>query len=44
MVARLRDFDLTTATENEQSTKLWAENWYDGLTYCKYMSLGMLLD
>jgi hypothetical protein len=21
--------------EGDESTKLWAENWYDGLTYCK---------
>jgi len=20
--------------EGDESTKLWAENWYDGLTYC----------
>lgn len=21
--------------DGDSSTKLWAENWYDGLTYCK---------
>jgi hypothetical protein len=24
--------------ECDESTKLWAENWYDGLTYCKCLS------
>ena len=22
--------------EENEATKLWAENWYDGLTYCEY--------
>jgi len=24
--------------EGDEATKLWAENWYDGLTYCKLCS------
>jgi hypothetical protein len=23
--------------EGNESTKLWAENWYDGLTYCELL-------
>jgi hypothetical protein len=23
--------------EGDKATKLWAENWYDGLTYCMYL-------
>ena len=25
--------------DGDSSTKLWAENWYDGLTYCEFKSL-----
>jgi hypothetical protein len=25
----------TALKEGDEATKLWAENWYDGLTYCK---------
>lgn len=24
--------------KGDEATKLWAENWFDGLTYCKYHS------
>jgi hypothetical protein len=30
---RLKDLEATN--NDDESTKLWAENWYDGLTYCK---------
>lgn len=26
--------ELEALKEGDESTKLWAENWYDGLTYC----------
>ncbi|KAH6672181.1 glycoside hydrolase superfamily [Halenospora varia] len=29
--------------EGDESTKLWAENWYDGLTYCTWNALGQRL-
>jgi hypothetical protein len=27
--------ELEALKEDDSSTKVWAENWYDGLTYCK---------
>lgn len=27
------------ALHDGPTTKLWQENWYDGLTYCKYKNL-----
>jgi hypothetical protein len=24
--------------QGDEATKVWAENWYDGLTYCTYYS------
>ena len=30
---QLNDIDATN--KDNESAKLWAENWYDGLTYCK---------
>lgn len=29
--------------EGDEATKLWAENWYDGLTYCTWNALGQRL-
>jgi hypothetical protein len=25
--------------KGDEATKLWAENWYDGLTYCEFLLL-----
>ena len=27
--------ELEALKEGDEVTKVWAENWYDGLTYCK---------
>ena len=27
--------ELQALKQGDKSTKLWAENWYDGLTYCE---------
>lgn len=27
--------EMEALKQGDSSTKLWAENWYDGLTYCK---------
>ena len=27
--------ELQALKQGDESTKLWAENWYDGLTYCE---------
>lgn len=27
--------EIEALNEGDEKTKLWAENWYDGLTYCK---------
>ena len=27
--------EIAALKEGDESTKVWAENWYDGLTYCK---------
>ncbi len=27
--------ELEALKKGDESTKLWAENWYDGLTYCE---------
>ncbi|CZR55817.1 related to seed imbibition protein Sip1 [Phialocephala subalpina] len=29
--------------QGDEETKLWAENWYDGLTYCTWNALGQRL-
>ncbi|TAQ84033.1 hypothetical protein B7494_g7645 [Chlorociboria aeruginascens] len=29
--------------KGDESTKLWADNWYDGLTYCTWNALGQRL-
>jgi hypothetical protein len=31
--------EIAALSEGNESTKLWAENWYDGLTYCKYTKI-----
>lgn len=30
-----RQKEIEALSEENESTKMWAENWYDGLTYCK---------
>jgi hypothetical protein len=27
--------DIDEAKKDDESAKMWAENWYDGLTYCR---------
>jgi len=31
--------ELDALKEGDETTKLWAENWYDGLTYCRLLLL-----
>ena len=31
--------EIEALKDGNSSTKLWAENWYDGLTYCKRVSV-----
>ncbi|KAF4635078.1 hypothetical protein G7Y89_g3021 [Cudoniella acicularis] len=35
--------EMEALKEGDESTKLWAENWYDGLTYCTWNALGQRL-
>ncbi|RDL29785.1 (Trans)glycosidase [Venustampulla echinocandica] len=35
--------ELAALKEGDESTKLWAENWYDGLTYCTWNAIGQRL-
>ena len=28
--------EIEALSEGDEKTKVWAENWYDGLTYCQY--------
>ncbi|TVY71546.1 putative galactinol--sucrose galactosyltransferase [Lachnellula suecica] len=35
--------ELAALKDGDTSTKLWAENWYDGLTYCTWNALGQRL-
>jgi len=29
---------LAALETGDEKTKIWAENWYDGLTYCKFIA------
>ncbi|XMA11985.1 hypothetical protein WAI453_004776 [Rhynchosporium graminicola] len=35
--------EVKTLKEEDEQTKMWAENWYDGLTYCTWNALGQRL-
>ena len=35
--ARRKEGEMKDLQGDAESIKLWAENWYDGLTYCKYL-------
>jgi hypothetical protein len=35
--------EIIALKEGDESTKLWAENWYDGLTYCEFPTYHYLL-
>ncbi|TVY38596.1 putative galactinol--sucrose galactosyltransferase [Lachnellula occidentalis] len=35
--------EIAAMNEGNESTKVWAENWYDGLTYCTWNALGQRL-
>jgi hypothetical protein len=35
--------EIEALKDGDSSTKLWAENWYDGLTYCESKSLKLYL-
>ncbi|KAH7327176.1 glycoside hydrolase superfamily [Rhexocercosporidium sp. MPI-PUGE-AT-0058] len=35
--------EIEALTEGNEKTKVWAENWYDGLTYCTWNALGQRL-
>jgi hypothetical protein len=37
-VTREQQREFEAMKEGDESTKRWAENWYDGLTYCKCLS------
>lgn len=30
--------EIAALNEGDETTKVWAENWYDGLTYCEFPS------
>ncbi|TVY18474.1 putative galactinol--sucrose galactosyltransferase 6, partial [Lachnellula arida] len=35
--------EIAALNEGDESTKVWSENWYDGLTYCTWNALGQRL-
>ncbi|KAK0113570.1 hypothetical protein ONS95_013820 [Cadophora gregata] len=35
--------EIEALNEGDEKTKVWAENWYDGLTYCTWNALGQRL-
>ena len=35
--------EIEALSEEDEKTKVWAENWYDGLTYCEYRNALPLL-
>jgi hypothetical protein len=35
--------EIEALKDGGESTKMWAENWYDGLTYCTWNALGQAL-
>lgn len=35
--------EIEALNEGDEKTKLWTENWYDGLTYCTWNALGQRL-
>lgn len=35
--------DILAMNKGDESTKVWMENWYDGLTYCKSLHLAIVV-
>ncbi|KAI6714138.1 hypothetical protein JHW43_003359 [Diplocarpon mali] len=38
-----KEIEALNSEEDNEKTKLWSENWYDGLTYCTWNALGQRL-
>lgn len=34
--------EIAALNEGDESTKVWAENWYDGLTYCEFPPISII--